>query len=63
MRSTLEVRKRSGWRRGLLWMAALSGGILPGACEVRLHDAFVNAAKQTLLSLFDPSKLLDTNNG
>lgn len=54
---------RIGWRRGLLWAAALVGGVLPVTCEVRLHDAFIDASKQTLVSLLDPSKWLGAQGG
>lgn len=52
-----------GWRRGLAWAAALIGGVLPVTCEVRLHDAFIDASKQTLVSLLDPSKWLGGQGG
>ena len=41
------------------WMltAALAGGSLFGACEVRLHDAVVGGTKEYLGSLLSPSSI------
>lgn len=35
--------------------AALAGGSLLGACEIRLHNAIVDGTKGYVFTLFDPS--------
>ncbi|MCC7293368.1 MAG: hypothetical protein IT449_15010 [Phycisphaerales bacterium] len=47
-----RIRK---WK--LAWIVALSGGILPGKCEIRLKESFIDAGKSTFASLFDPEQL------
>jgi len=39
-------------------LAALAGGSLFGACEVRLHDAIVGGSMNFLSSLLNPDKVL-----
>jgi hypothetical protein len=38
--------------------AALAGGSLFGACEVRFRDAIVSGSKDYLRTLLDPSSIL-----
>ena len=48
--------------RKLRWTltAALAGGSLFGACEVRLRDAIVGGSKDFLRSLLDPTNVLQS---
>ena len=48
--------------RKLRWTftAALAGGSLFGACEVRLRDAIVGGSKDFLRSLLDPTNILES---
>lgn len=41
----------------LILAAALAGGSLFGACEIRLHDAIVGGTKEYLGSLFSPGNI------
>lgn len=49
-----RIRK---WK--LAWFVALSGGVLPGKCEIRLKESFIDAGKSTFTSLFDPEQLAE----
>ena len=45
-------------RSTVLYLASLlGGGLLPGECEVRVHDAVINGSKSYFAGLFDPSNV------
>jgi len=54
-----DPRRRLSRARWIL-TAALAGGSLFGACEVRLRDAIVGGSKDFLRSLFDPTNILES---
>lgn len=53
---------RRQFLRKVRWMltAALAGGSLFGACEVRFRDAIVSGSKDYLRSLLDPTNILQS---
>ena len=54
---TNHQRRILGKMRNTL-IAALAGGSLFGACELRIHDAIIGGSKTFLYSLLNPDSLL-----
>lgn len=59
----MKTRAARNWRRPHLRklgavVALLGGGSVFDACEVRLHDAFVQGTKDLVASFLDPANLI-----
>lgn len=52
----IDLRRKLRMARWML-TAALGGGSLFGACEVRLRDAIVGGSKDYLRTLLDPTNI------
>lgn len=54
-----RYRTGSSRRLALTLLACLSGGTMFTTCQARLRDATVQASKDLLASLLDPSAIVD----